>query len=246
MASSPWWQDPVTQKYNPPVEPGEDIGTPFHTPITALLPGSVAGISYGGYGARVDVATAQGDVYYQHLDTVATGIRKGASVTAGEDIGLSGGQLWGGSLPNSPLNSTGPHVEVGVVYAGRSQDPSTLIGMGPQLALNPFTAPAGVGGGPGSGGGFSGQSNVTAQQSQNNSGPASGSGSLINVTGPTINVPNPFSGLSTWIGNLAGTGGSWLSGNIIPLAVAAVIILIVLGTGQQQSKPAPQIVPVPV
>lgn len=238
MAATPWWQDPVTQGYNPPVEPGQDIGTPYHTPVTALLPGTVAGVSYGGFGARVDVLTAQGDVYYQHLDTVATGVRKGAAVTAGEDIGLSGGQLFGGQLPNSPLNSTGPHIEVGQVIGGQPVNPGALIAAGPQLSAQS-----------GTGYGSGGPVPTGGKPLTNADGSPAAGGGLVN-----INFPDPIAGLRDWIGsglnqakaNLT-SGQGFVGQNIVPLAVAAVIVLIVLGSGQKtQSAPAPQIIPVPV
>jgi len=231
--AAPWWKDPVTQGYNPPVEPGEDIGTPFHTPVTALLPGTVVGVSFGGYGARVDVMTAAGDVYYQHLDTIATGIRKGASVTAGQDLGLSGGQLYGGNLPNSPLNSTGAHIEVGEIVGGKPVDPSQLIAGGPRFAqfagsLDPqnlaMQAGAAVG---------ASASGAVAQAAQAGQG-------LVNV-----NFPDPFAGLIGAGQSAVGGVTQLVKQNIIPLVVAAIIILIVLGTGQQTQK-VPQPVPVPI
>jgi hypothetical protein len=254
MAATPWWKDPVTQGYNPPIEPGQDIGTPYHTPVTALLPGTVAGVSYGGFGARVDVTTAQGDVYYQHLDTVATGVRKGASVTAGEDLGLSGGQLYGGQLPNSPLNSTGPHIEVGLLQGDRSVNPSALIAAGPQASAFGLAAgqPAtGIGSaGPPPGAPGSATAPVVSAPAQQSSG-----GGLVNLSvSPQINFPDPIASLQAWVAsgvsqaksNLS-SGQGFIGQNIVPLAVAAVIILIVLGSGQKtQQAPAPQIVPVPV
>jgi len=229
---TPWYKDPVTQAYNPPIEPGEDIGTPFHTPITALLPGTVAGVTYGGFGARIDVMTPKGDVYYQHLDTVD--VKKGQKIGAGQVLGLSGGQLSGGNLPNSPLNSTGPHVEVGY---GSGGNPAGLINAGPQGGAN--------------GNLLDDFGHLIGQIGGSTAGAASapssgGGGGLVN-----INVPDPVATLKAWIGGLSSGAIGSITGlvkdNIVPLVVAALIIVIVLGVGsQQQSSPQPQIVPVPV
>jgi len=113
-----WWTYPVTQGFNPPIEPGVDIGTPFHALITALAPGTVISESFGGFGARIDIKTSKGITeYYQHLDTLISGLKVGSKVELGQALGLSGGQLSGGSRPNSPANSSGPHVEFGA-YSG--------------------------------------------------------------------------------------------------------------------------------
>ncbi len=248
--SKPWWQDPITQPFNPPVEPGQDIGTPFHTPITDLVPGVVKSMGYGPWGGRIDImqsGTGGGNIveYYQHLDEIAPGLNVGSMVTAGQFLGLSGGQLAGGEHPNLPPYSTGPHVEVGVVSsAGAPQDPSQLIaagpagiGSGPSSPTNPlsqflagFTAGAGLGVAPGS-------------------SSAGGGGGLVNVS-----VPDPIASLRDWFGSgvnqlkgqVAG-GPGFFTSSIIPLVVAVAIILVVLGSGDKSQQPAqPQIIPVPV
>src|SRR5439155_26201397 len=141
-----WFQDPISQAFNPPIEPGVDVATPFHTPITALNPGKVVAVSYGGFGARVNVQTAPDTIqYYQHLDTIAPSLHTGSPVTAGEELGLSGGQLSGGSRPNSPQNSTGPHVEFGIVQSGHAVDPAATLRAG----IGSGTPPADNSGGSG-------------------------------------------------------------------------------------------------
>ena len=135
--ASPWWQDVITQAFNPPVEPGEDIGTPFGTPVTALESGTVTSAVYGSFGGRIDIIVGGNTVeYYQHLDEFAAGIGIGSHITAGELLGDSGGQLSGGQHPNSPLDSTGPHIEVGETVGGRPVNPSQLIAAGPQLGVD--------------------------------------------------------------------------------------------------------------
>jgi len=133
-----WWDYLVTQAFNPPVEPGIDIGTPFHTAITAIDPGKVVSETFGGFGARVDVKTASGlTEYYQHLDTIDPAVKVGSLVGAGEVLGLSGGQLKGGSRPNSRADSTGPHVEFGLLRGNQSLDPSGLIRQAATYSTNP-------------------------------------------------------------------------------------------------------------
>lgn len=231
----PWWLDPITQAFNPPVEPGEDIGTPFHTPITALAPGRVSSVSRGGFGERVDITLASGGgivEYYQHLDQIAPGLNVGSQVTAGQLLGLSGGQLSGGANPNSPLNSTGPHIEFGIIGPrGIALNPAQTVAAGPD-------APPGIG----SAGPPPGAPGSNAQ---------AGGGGLVN-----INFPDPIGSLRDWINSGAGqlrgqvtgqTGGFWAT-YAIPLVIAGLIILVVLGTGQKQAPAPPQaqIIPVPV
>lgn len=219
-----WWQDAITQAFNPPVEPGIDVGTPFHTPITALAPGKVISETFGGFGARVDVQTGPTTVeYYQHLDTIAGGLNVGSLVQAGQQLGLSGGQLSGGSRPNSSANSSGPHVEFGVINSGKPVDPAAVLSAGI----------AGIGGVAGAG-----------SQAAKSAG-----GGLVNV-----NFPDPIGSLRDWLtspfkatGGAIATSEGFVQSNIIPLVVAGLIILVVLGTGQKTAQaPAPQIVPIPV
>ncbi len=242
MAS--WWQDPITQAFNPPVEPGEDIGTPFHTPVTALAPGRVQSVSTGGYGARVDIALGSGGgivEYYQHLDQVAPGLNVGSQVTAGQLLGLSGGQLSGGNLPNSPYNSTGPHIEVGLFGpAGQAIDPRVAIAGGPQAA--PGIGSGALSGNPGDWllGIVTGLQNAAGLPGAAGTVGALGAGAI------TQSQPG-YVAAGQYAGGVVTSAKKWLQSNIIPLVIAALIILVVLGTGQKTvQQPAPQVVPVPV
>ena len=133
-----WWENLVTQGYNPPVEPGIDLYEPFHTLITALQGGTIVGESFGGFGARIDVKTDTGITeYYQHLDTIWSGLKVGSKVEVGQALGLSGGQLKGGTRPNDPKNSSGPHIEFGAIQGGKYIDPSVLVAAGPQAPPKP-------------------------------------------------------------------------------------------------------------
>jgi murein DD-endopeptidase MepM/ murein hydrolase activator NlpD len=92
-----------------------DINTAYHTPITALFTGTVVSERTGlPWGTEIFVKPDDPGIpeyYYYHLDTLS--VVPGQKVTAGQQIGLSGGQNSGGSNPSSPDMSTGPHTHVG-------------------------------------------------------------------------------------------------------------------------------------
>ncbi len=111
-----WYDYPVTESYSPPKEYGTDIGTPFHTQITELYGGTVFKADYAPWGGEVGVRVnipGKGIVneYYQHLDVL--NVSPGQQIRIGDLIGLSGGQLTGGSHPVSRQYSSGPHTEYG-------------------------------------------------------------------------------------------------------------------------------------
>jgi len=255
--AQPWWKDVITQAFNPPVEMGQDIGTPYGTAVTALQGGTVKDMITGAFGERIDINAGGSTVeYYQHLDSFAPGLRVGSQVTAGELLGESGGQLAGGQHPNSPLDSTGPHIEVGETVGGRPVDPSQLIAAGPQTGggslagaatgnpsnwlqalgnllcvTNPATAAVGAG-------------VSTAGTDIQHAG-----GALVDVS-----FPDPIASLRDWFGSglnqakseAQGAPGFWNDPSIIiPLVVAALVMLVILGAGNK-TQSAPQIIPVPV
>lgn len=205
MASRPWWQFPITQGFNPPVEFGEDIGTPFHTPLTAITGGVVTGTRYGPFGGEVDIATRlpgssqQYTETFLHLDEIAPGLTPGKTVQPGDFLGLSGGQNAGGSHPASPAYSSGPHTEVdfflGNAWSGRSVDPGSLIAAGaPTVQASPL----------GDLGQLIGQ----------------GAGSLVNLAGPgglQLPIGNPLAGVGAGLGY--GLGSVAASINSLPNAV---------------------------
>lgn len=103
-------------------ETGIDIGMhgKIDTPIYSVSSGKVIGSGYYGGGGVVSIQsninyggiTGPASIYYQHLDQVL--VPKGSQVYQGELIGLSGGQLSGGSHPSSSQFSNGPHIEIGI------------------------------------------------------------------------------------------------------------------------------------
>lgn len=144
--ATPWYQYAISQQYGQNGERGVDIATPYHTPVTALYPGSVrfAGRTQwacGSSGGEVTVVCnvpGQGVMtsYYLHLDTVM--VAPGDTVRQGQVVGLSGGQLGYGNWPvvNCPqqgdIYSTGPHTEFGfnapwVSGPGHQIDPTSVI-----------------------------------------------------------------------------------------------------------------------
>lgn len=134
---SQWYQQyPVTETYNPPSEYGIDIATPYHTPITAPFGGQVFQADYQPWGGEVGIkANVPGyglvNEYVQHLDLV--NVSPGQTVTAGQVLGLSGGQTSGGNHPTSPQYSSGPHTEIGFgapwIGGGSNFDPTKALSM---------------------------------------------------------------------------------------------------------------------
>lgn len=117
-SSFPWLTlYPITQFFGTNGETGVDIGTPFHTPITSMFEGQVLGAGYYGGGGVVSVSTSLNGApaawYVQHLDEIDSAIHVGETVHVGQVLGLSGGQLSGGSHPSTRQFSSGPHTETG-------------------------------------------------------------------------------------------------------------------------------------
>jgi pyruvate/2-oxoglutarate dehydrogenase complex dihydrolipoamide acyltransferase (E2) component len=96
----PRW--PVTNRFNPPTEPGIDYGTPIGTPIYAPFPGVVTITDTGtkGWGKSAQVKLKGMTYGAGHLNSFA--VRQGQTVARGQLLGYTG---------NSG-NSTGPHVEL--------------------------------------------------------------------------------------------------------------------------------------
>lgn len=102
---------------------GIDFGLPCGTPLCAACNGRVveAGMSPSGFGLRVMIQDAQGNVILTgHMSSVS--VSAGATVQAGEPIGASG----------DTGNSSGCHVHVSVIRPdGSYVDPTTLFGAAP-------------------------------------------------------------------------------------------------------------------
>lgn len=121
-----WYQYPITHGYIPNYDPNTwdtphyavDIGMPQDTPITALKSGTVVQSDYAVWGGKqgggeefIKPDDGGPEYYYYHLDQ--TMVSAGQHVSAGQEVGLSGGQNQGGSHPTDPTWSSGPHLHVG-------------------------------------------------------------------------------------------------------------------------------------
>jgi hypothetical protein len=135
-----------------------DIATPFHTPITALLNGTVTQADYAVWngrpgGGEVFVKATDGRTYYYyHLDSI--GVRVGQTLNAGDMVGLSGGQNSGGLHPVDPMWSTGPHTHVGF-FTGFANTPAGSRPTGPDITATILALKNGQVPPPGTGGGTS-------------------------------------------------------------------------------------------
>ncbi len=96
----------------------DDMAMPVGTPITAFKSGVIAQEDYAMWGGKpgggevwVKPDDGSTEYYFYHLDQI--NVKTGQHVTAGDTVGLSGGQNVGGSHPTDPSWSTGPHLHVG-------------------------------------------------------------------------------------------------------------------------------------
>lgn len=235
-------------------EKGTDYATPFHTPVPAPFAGTVIGESYGPYGGEIDIALSQGPGGLKtetllHLDQIL--VAKGQTIEQGQEVGLSGGQNVGGSHPATPQYSTGPHTEIdlwkgspwsspsvnpdpilkalGMSVFGdvaQSRTPSSPSPSGPTLFE---LVPPGFGVAQLLANALPGQAGAVAQQIGSTPTPAFPN--IINV------LPNPTAGIGDAV-TKAGHGiadffavsiediGIFLKRQIVALAVAAVVLLI--------------------
>lgn len=134
MAS--WWDVfGITQSFGQNGELGTDFGTPQDTPITVPFGGKVTGVGYYPWGGEVDIQTSIPgfpsitDETVLHLDQIS--VTLGQVLNPGDLIGLSGGQLVGGSHPTSAQYSNGPHTEIdfftGSPFKSASVDPTQVL-----------------------------------------------------------------------------------------------------------------------
>lgn len=123
-----------------------DLGLPVGTPLVAMTSGTVTTASSAGIfpedpnrcGTTVAIAGVDGATYtYCHLSRLA--VVPGQVVGAGTPIGLSGGQ------PGTPGagNTTGPHLHLGIRFAGATVCPQPLLlAIYRAKPINPAIAPA--------------------------------------------------------------------------------------------------------
>jgi murein DD-endopeptidase MepM/ murein hydrolase activator NlpD len=124
---------------------GVGLAVPLDSAVTSLTAGTVmaaaqgqdlapqgANWNYGGFIVVRSTLPSIGvaDVFYRHMDTI--NVKKGDIVHVGSNLGLSGGQTSGGVHPESPVFTTGAHLDVGI-------NPATL----PYTSIGPNLDPTG-------------------------------------------------------------------------------------------------------
>jgi Peptidase family M23 len=227
----------VTQYFNPPTEYGTDFGVPFHTPIPDVLAGVVERINCAvGYRCEVDIASSwQGQPVtesYLHIDQPA--VRVGQQLGPGDLIGLSGGQLSGGSNPDDPRFSTGPHVEFDIFRGGPFQNP-----------IDPLTIARGGPGGVNAGGpsvqpgdvlqeiisALTGGAGAAAAQAAAPQVNAAATGLGLASIGQAINdLPTSIGhGLANAFGASVHDVAAFAQNQAVPLIVALVVALVIFG-----------------
>jgi murein DD-endopeptidase MepM/ murein hydrolase activator NlpD len=117
----PWYSYPITHGYITSYQgPGTDtphyaldIGAPMDTPVSFLQPGRIVKADYAPWGGEIFEQPSAGgpEEYFYHLDQIRASV--GQQVSAGQVVGLSGGQTSGGAHPTAPQYSTGPHIHFG-------------------------------------------------------------------------------------------------------------------------------------
>lgn len=136
--STPWYRFPVTHGYITKYQGvgtdtphyAEDFGAPQDTPFFFLEPGTIQKADYQAWGGEVFLKPDDGNPqeYVYHLDEVD--VQPGQHVSAGQLVGLSGGQTSGGKHPTSPQYSTGPHIHFGE-FTEYTNSPDGEIPYGP-------------------------------------------------------------------------------------------------------------------
>jgi murein DD-endopeptidase MepM/ murein hydrolase activator NlpD len=122
-----WYDDPINagNKYQTSyLGPGTDtphyaydIETPFHTPLTAPLAGTVEKSDYQAWGGEIFIKpdnSAYPEYYFYHPDELL--VQTGQHINAGQEVALSGGEnpgYPGGQHPADPQYSSGPHTHLG-------------------------------------------------------------------------------------------------------------------------------------
>jgi murein DD-endopeptidase MepM/ murein hydrolase activator NlpD len=118
-----WWQWPISHGYyskydaSIPDTPhyALDLAVPYGTPLSFPESGTIKKADYQAWGGEIfeDPGAPGGpQLYFYHADRID--VKVGQAVAAGQTVGISGGQTSGGLHPNSPDESTGPHVHFGI------------------------------------------------------------------------------------------------------------------------------------
>lgn len=204
-------KEPAGTKSDTGYSQGIDLPLNLDTPIGNIMSGTVVGDFYAPWGGQVDVESVVNGVNtvteYLHLDQIKVAL--GQTVQVGTLIGLSGGQLSGGSHPATSQFSTGPHIKfsefVGATQAqinagqwGQAIDPSQLLASASQMLSTNPGGPIGVPGG-------SGTENV-------------GSAAIGALFGGAANATQLFSNI---VGYVA-------SANFLKIVIGGILVLIAI------------------
>jgi hypothetical protein len=119
---------PVTQAYGGQ-HGGIDLGVPAGTSVSAAISGKViTAADSGDAGNLIEIQGADGTVIrYMHLSAI--GVPVGATITAGQAIGKSGG------VPGAPGagHTSGAHLHFEVRQGGNAVDPTPWLAGGAQI-----------------------------------------------------------------------------------------------------------------
>ena len=211
-----WYTYPITNPYSTVQVAGNsdtphyavDIGTPFHTPLTAIKSGTVVQADYAAWGGEIFIKPDDGstEYYYYHPDLLE--VQTGQHVTAGQEIALSGGENPGypGALhPAQPIWSTGPHTHVGY-FTNWAQTPLGTRPFGPDITPTI-------------------QSLVTKGIAGSQT--SGGSTGNTNPTGTVPSVQTPTGAVVT-ANDISGVPGAVQSG-ILRVGIFLIAIIIILG-----------------
>lgn len=108
------------------VHEGIDITAEAGTPILSMTPGVVENVGWLFYsGLRIGVRGTDGRYYlYAHLSSVASGVRPGTRVQAGDPLGRMGNTGYG---PDGHRDEFPPHLHFGIEEGDRWVNPYPLL-----------------------------------------------------------------------------------------------------------------------
>lgn len=240
------WLSDITQPFGKNGETGIDIGQrglggkPIDNPVYAVTGGKVLGVTqqYGGGGVvsietniNYDGINGPASIYYQHLDEALATV--GETISPGQLIGLSGGQLSGGHNPSTSQFSTGPHIEIGINAPYGKANQSAWSPLGPnvnplqffQNLANGNTSELGTGSG----------STSNNNNSSNSFNPLDVAGAIGNLGQSIQNLPQSImnsisSGISNAVSSEASKYGITSFGDVgwrIALALLGSLLVVV-------------------
>lgn len=233
-----WYQMPITHGYITSFQ-GQGTDTPHYaddialsvdTPITMIPIGNaqsgiVTQADYavwngqpGGGEVFIDLENGEKEYFY-HLDQI--NVHVGDKISAGQEVGLSGGQNVGGSHPTSPMWSSGPHVHVGL-FTNYTNTPIGSIPYGPDIT--PYIQAIGGGNVLGT---STPQNSTPNNTNTGNNNLSVGSIDLSGILSPLTNIGNFFNNLNADLTNLQ--NANWGSIGIRALLIVIGVLFLVFG-----------------